>query len=144
MQMFRPPPPTAMNYESLGEQELELLRWVSDHAPASVRDVAEGFGAPRNLAKTTVQTVMERLRAKGYLARVKRDGMYEYAPSVPKPALLQRLIHDFVERVLGGSSLPLVAYLAQRRGLTQSELDLLTRLVADEENAANNTAKEQP
>ena len=63
----------AMNDEKpgLGEQELALLRFVTDRAPVTVRAALAQFGEPRGLARTTVLTVMERLRTKGYLRRQK-------------------------------------------------------------------------
>lgn len=122
---------------TLGEQELDVLRFISDRAPVTVRLVADEWGQPRGLAKTTVQTVMERLRGKGYLTRAKRYGSYEYSPSVAKNVLLRQLVHDFVERVLGGSFSPLVNYLAERRNLTESELEVLERF-AEETEAADN------
>ena len=48
-----------MDKPPLGDQELETLRYISEHAPISVGEVAAGFGEPRGLARTTVLTVME-------------------------------------------------------------------------------------
>jgi predicted transcriptional regulator len=118
-----------MERTPLSEQEFELLRYVADRAPVSARDAAEGFGPPRGLARTTVQTVIERVRAKGYLTREKRGGVYLYSPAEEKPALLREKIQSFVERALGGSFSPLVAYLAERRGLTNEERETLERVV---------------
>lgn len=122
----------------LGEQELDVLRFITDQAPVTARIVAEEWGQPRGLAKTTVQTVMERLRAKGYLVRAKRYGSFEYSPALPKKVLLHHLVHEFVERTLGGSFSPLVQYLAERRGLKPDELAALEAFVAETE--ANDTS----
>ncbi len=118
---------------SLGEQELDVLRFVTDHAPVTARVVAEDWGQPHDLAKTTVQTVMERLRGKGYLIRTKRYGSFEYSPALSKSALLHQLVDDFVKRALGGSFTPLVQYLAEKQGLTPSEIVLLEAVVAETE-----------
>ena len=48
-----------MERPSLGDQELELLRFVTEHAPISVGEAARQFGEPRQLARNTVLTVME-------------------------------------------------------------------------------------
>ena len=118
----------------LGEQELDVLRFVTDHAPTTARVVAEEWGQSRGLAKTTVQTVMERLRGKGYLTRTKRYGSFEYSPALSKNVLLRQLVHDFVERTLDGSFSPFVQYLAERRGLTNNELAALEAFVAETES----------
>lgn len=113
----------------LGEQELEVLRYVTDNAPVSVREVADMFGAPRGLARTTILTVMERLRKKGHLSRRKNASSFEYLPAVSKQDLMQGLVQDFVEKTLGGSLTPFVAYLADNKGLSDAELSDLRRLV---------------
>jgi predicted transcriptional regulator len=117
----------------LGEQELEVLRYVADHAPVAVREVAARFGEPRGLARTTILTVMERLRKKGFLTRTREDGAFQYAPAVAKTELLQSLVQDFVEKTLGGSLSPFVAYLADTKRLSPAEIAELRRLVREME-----------
>src|SRR5258707_353303 len=55
-----------MRKASLGEQELELLRYVTEHAPVTVAEVMEGYGKQTGLARSTIKTMMERLHKKGY------------------------------------------------------------------------------
>ena len=118
-----------MARRSLGGQELEVLRYVADHGPATVGQVAEGFGQGRGLARSTIQTVMERLRRKGYLKREPVAGVYRYSSGVPKPDLLRALVGDFTERVLGGSLEPFLAYLSRDAQVSDAELDELKEIV---------------
>lgn len=119
------------NRPDVGDQELEVLKYVSDHAPITVRATAEQFGEPRGLARTTILTVMERLRKKGYLARHKNGGSFEYTPSIAKTDVLRGLVQDFVEKTLAGSLTPFVAYLADNHRVSASELDALKKLVEE-------------
>ena len=114
---------------SLGDQELTLLRYVTDHAPVTVREAAAKFGESHGLARTTILTMMERLRTKGYLTRGKDAGAFEYRPVVAKKELMHSLVHDFVEKSLGGSLSPIVAYLTEAQGLSERELSDLRRLL---------------
>lgn len=114
---------------SLGEQELETLRFVSEHSPISVGDVVLGFGKPRGLARTTILTVMERLRTKGYLSRRMVNGVYRYTAKVKQDDLMKGLVSDFVERSLGGSLSPFVTYLADTGRLSVTEIAELRRMV---------------
>ena len=123
-----------MEHPSLGEQEMDLLQYVAENASVSVRQAAEGFGQPRGLARTTVLTVMERLRRKGYLTRARRRGVYHYAPRMPHGEVLRGLVQEFVRSTLRGSLAPVVAYLAQSRALTEAEVEELERLVAELKN----------
>ena len=119
-----------MSRMPLGEQELELLRYVADNGPLTVGQASEGFGEPRGLARSTILTVMERLRKKGYLTRVKRDGVYRYASPVAKAEVLRGVVSDFVERALAGSLSPFVTYLAETPHVTEEELAQLQQVVA--------------
>ena len=115
----------------LGDLELDVLHFVSDRAPITVREMAQQFGEPRGLARTTVLTVMENLRAKGYLTRRKAEKAFEYLPQGEKKDLLGGLVQRFVERTLQGSVSPVVAYLANTRQLSGEDLAELGRLVDD-------------
>jgi predicted transcriptional regulator len=119
-----------MEKPSLGDQELEVLRFVAEHAPISVGEVAQQFGVPRGLARTTILTVMERLRRKGYLARSK-ERPARYSPRLSQNEVLRGLVRQFVEKTLAGSLSPFVAYLAEAREVTEEELTALRRLVDD-------------
>lgn len=118
-----------------------MLRFVQDRAaPVTVRAVAQEWGAPRGLARTTILTVMERLRKKGYLVRRKngadpneaagRGGeAFAYEPAVEAAPLMQDLVRAFVQNTLGGSVAPFAAYLADAPDLSERELAELRRVV---------------
>jgi len=120
---------TTMRKPTVGDQELEVLRFIADHAPISTGEVARQFGEPNNLARGTIIKVMERLHKKGYLTRRQDAGIFEYSPSVPKQELLQNLMQEFVEKTLKGSVSPVVAYLTNSRQVSDAELLELGRLV---------------
>ena len=113
----------------IGDQELALLRFVSDAGRSTVAQAVEGFGVPRGLARSTVLTMMERLRKKGHLGRRRVDGVYQYAPRTAPGAALQHAVETFVDRTLGGSITPFVAYVAEREQLSDEELEELQTLL---------------
>ncbi len=116
---------------NIGRAELEILHYIADHHPVTVREVAEHIAQTKGHARTTVLTVMERLRNKGYLTRQKVGGVFQYSPYVPKEDLLQNLVRDFVEGALGGSLQPFVAYLTQRAEVSDEQLKELKLLVRE-------------
>ena len=111
--------------------ELEILHFVQDHHPVSVRDVADHFAEARGHVRTTILNVMERLRKKGFLTRRKSGGVFQYQPCVGKADLLRSLVGDFVEKTLGGSLSPFVAYLSRDAKLSGKELDELKQAVSE-------------
>lgn len=115
--------------KSIGEQELALLRYVAEQGTATVGQAAEGFGAPRGLARSTVLTMMERLRQKGHLDRRQTDGVYHYFSPVSPGELMRNAVRSFVEKTLEGSVSPFVTYLAEDAEVSNEELAELERLV---------------
>ncbi len=114
----------------VGAQELALLRYVAQHGPLTVGEAAERFGEPRELARSTVLTMMERLREKGHLNRKRVDGVFQYASPLPHDALMADVVGEFVETALDGSVTPFVAYLADNAEVSDAELAQLEELVA--------------
>src|SRR5215210_3215992 len=97
---------------NIGRAEMDILRYVAEHHPVTVRDVADHVAETKGHVRTTVLNIMERLRKKGYLQRKKSGGFFQYSPTVPRSALLRNIVGDFVQKTLGGSLSPFVAYLA--------------------------------
>jgi len=117
--------------ETIGREEMQVLRYVAGNQPVSVREVADHSAIASGKARTTVLTVMERLRAKGYLVRRKKGGVYRYSPRRSQADVLRSLVADFVRQALGGSVSPFVAYLAEDANLDDEQVQELGRLVAD-------------
>lgn len=122
-----------MNRVSLGERELELLRFISEHAPISVGQVSEQWGEPRGLTRSTIQVMMERIHRKGYLTRHKEKDRrgYCYRPRVPESDVLRGIVARFIQKTLGGSVTPFVAYLSETKDVTPEEVAALRRLVEE-------------
>lgn len=127
--------------EPLGPFEFEVLRYVADHGPTTVGHVARHFAEKSGYARTTVLTVMERLRAKRYLRRRKDGRRYQYVVTISKADLFRSLIGDFVERVLGGSVSPFIAYLAQSESLEAEEVRKLNELAQRLERDENSVSR---
>lgn len=116
--------------KSIGDQELALLRHVAGRAAPTVGEVAETYGAERGLARSTVLTMMERLRQKGYLSRQHGpDGVFRYAPRTPATEVMRTAVRDFVRDTLDGEVSPVVAYLVEDAEVTDEELAELEALV---------------
>lgn len=116
--------------KSVGDQELALLTYVAEVGGATVGEVAEGFGVPRGLARSTVLTMMERLRQKGHLTRTVVHGVYRYSPRASTRQVVREKVRGFVAQTLGGSVAPFVSYLSEEADVSESDLAELEDLVA--------------
>ncbi|KAB7778842.1 BlaI/MecI/CopY family transcriptional regulator [Xanthomonas sp. LMG 12459] len=119
-----------MRRKSIGDQELALLQYIAEHGDATVGEVAAGFGEARGLARSTVLTMMERLRAKAYLRRRQVQGVYRYAATSGQDDVVRSAVGSFVEKTLQGSVSPFVAWMSQRAEVSDTELAELEALVA--------------
>lgn len=117
--------------KSLGELELIILKTVWETPQSTVQEVAEIVGERRNCARTTVLTVMQRLHAKGFLKRRKVSGVFRYAATKERGAVLSSMIGQFVERVLDGSSAPFLAFLSSNKELTPGQAEQLQAIVEE-------------
>src|SRR5579863_3519684 len=116
--------------QTIGEQERALLHYVAERGGATVGQAAEGFGVPRGLARSTILTMMERLRRKGYVKRRRVEGVFRYASVAKTEELLHSAVASFVATTLEGSVSPFVTYLAARAELSAEDLSELEQLVA--------------
>jgi predicted transcriptional regulator len=126
--------------QTIGRAELEVLRYITDRHPITVRAVAEFLAATKGQTRTTALNMMERLREKGYLTREKIEGVYHYSPSQSRGQLARGLVREFIQGALGGSLQPFVAYLTEEAELTDAQVEELKRLV----EALDSRRKEEP
>jgi len=118
---------------TLGDQELGVLRFVSDNEPISVADVATKYGEANGLARTTVLTMMERLRKKGYLRRCKANGVFTYSGIESQGQVMSEVVGNFVQNTLGGTVSPFIAFLTESKSLQPEEVEALRGLLAEME-----------
>lgn len=111
-------------------QELLFLRYVARNGPIAAGRVAEALGAELGVSRSTVLTVLERLRRKGHLRRRRVEGVYLYVSRVPFDRIMRETVGQFVERSLGGSVLPFAAWLSERAEVSEAELKELKTIVS--------------
>jgi predicted transcriptional regulator len=110
---------------TLGEMEIQVMRLIWEHQPCTERHISDLVQRERNVARTTVLKTIQRLEAKKLLKRVASESPVRFRAAVSEDRILPQLIRRFVQRVLGGSSEPLVAYLAQSQNLSAKDLESL-------------------
>ena len=67
----------------LGELEARVMRRIWDRdGSVTVRDITDDLRRDRPIAYTTVMTVMDNLRKKGWLRRTDHGRAYRYEPTV--------------------------------------------------------------
>src|SRR3954453_1046216 len=92
--------------EQLTPLELEIMQVLWEAGPAPVQAVQESL--KRELAYTTVQTMLNVLLKKGKVKRTLKDRAYIYRPIVSRRQVVSQTIGDIVDRMFGGSAEDLV------------------------------------
>lgn len=119
---------------SVSGAELEVLKVLWDGGAGTVRDVAGRFEASRRgRAYTTLQTLLNRLQAKGYVACDKGRVPHVYRATVSREALVRERLDDLAGQLFEGASSPLVAALISNRRFSAEEIARFRKLLDEAE-----------
>ena len=113
--------------EHLTPLELEIMHVLWETGPANVVSVQQHL--KRELAYTTVQTMLNILQRKGKVKRTLKDRAYFYKPAVSRSQVVGQHMSDIVERLFGGSAESLVMSLVETKHLTRQKLERLHKLL---------------
>ena len=121
--------------EHLTPLELEIMHVLWETGPANVQVVQQKL--KRELAYTTVQTMLNILLRKGKVKRTLKDRAYFYKPSVTRQKVISKQVADVIDRLFGGSAESLVMNLVETKHLTPAKLARLQKLGAEGQEASD-------
>jgi predicted transcriptional regulator len=120
----------ATDYKDISDGELSVMQVLWDRGEASIRQLADALYPGGDHAHyTTVQKQLERLEAKAFVTRDRGRHVHTFAAAVGRDELLGRRIRAAVDKLCGGSLVPLLSHLARARELTETERKALRELV---------------
>ncbi len=113
----------------LTEAELELMHVLWSHGPSTVRYVHRHISASREVAYTTIATVLKVLADKGFASTSKDGRALIYTAAVAEDRYAQRGVKHLVERLFSGNPVSLVRSLVASETLSADEIDELQALI---------------
>ncbi len=116
---------------TLTPQELRIMKVVWRLKRATVRDVHEALREERDVAYTTVMTMLRILEGKGYLRKSLQERAHVYTPVKPREQVLGVLVRDFLERVFDGVPQGLLLHLAKHNRLTPTQRRKVMQLLEE-------------
>jgi predicted transcriptional regulator len=122
---MRTPTPT------LTPQELAIMKVVWRLESATVRDIYEALRERRDVAYTTVLTMMKILEQKGYVKKSRADRAFVYRAARPRQQVLGGMVREFVDRVFDGASRPMLLHLVKETRLSDKERRALLRAIEE-------------
>lgn len=125
----------SMNAQELrlpgGELEYAVLFSVCELGTASAREVYLQVGAADGLAYTTITKVLDRLHAKGLVARKRKGMAFVYRPCIARRVIEFARAQVSLRKLLGPTPHPAVATLVDAmESIDPGLLDELERVVA--------------
>ena len=118
-------------HATLTPQELAIMKVVWRLGKATVRDVYEAMRERRQVAYTTVMTMMKILEDKGYLKKTVVDRAHVYKPAKPRQQVVGAMVREFLDRVFDGASDGLLVHLAKDNKLTDKQRRLVKQLIEE-------------
>jgi predicted transcriptional regulator len=118
-------------HPTLTPQELAIMKVVWRIEKATVRDVYEALREKRDIAYTTVMTMMKILEEKGYLKKSRAERAYVYSPTRPRQQVVGAMVRDFLDRVFDGATAPLLLHLARDAKLSKEDRDVIRKLAEE-------------
>jgi predicted transcriptional regulator len=121
--------------------ELKVLEELWQRGEATIRDLRDSLYPQGGGSKfATVQKLLARLTAKGFVRRRKEAANWIFQPLVARDDLIGGELRRVAERLGGNSKTPLLTYLVETGELTSRERAHL-RLLLDEEPVAQRRAR---
>jgi BlaI family transcriptional regulator, penicillinase repressor len=113
-------------FTGIGSLEADILAVVWEHDRTTVREVYETLRERRQIAYTTVMTVMNNLVKKHLLNQDKANIAYIYTPAIPGREVAQTVLESVVDRLLRGQYNVAVSQLLKlNKELTPEQADEL-------------------
>jgi BlaI family penicillinase repressor len=110
--------------------ELEIMSVLWETGPANVQTVQAQLKS-RELAYTTVQTMLNVLHRKGRVKRQLKERAYIYRPVLSRKKAVTEAVGEMLDRFFGGSADSLVLNLVETRHLTAEKLARLQKLLEE-------------
>ncbi|SRR6266568_2080323 len=118
---------------TLTPKELAIMKVMWRLEQGTVRDVYECLREKREIAYTTVMTMMGILEEKGYLKRMRVDRPFVYKPAHSREHVIAGMVRDFVDRVFDGAASTLLVHLTQQERMTKADRERIRQLIAETE-----------
>ena len=118
----------------LTERELEIMHVFWKRGESTAAEIRETLAkSGRDLAYTTVATLIRILTDKEFVEQTNEDRPYRYRPIRSFDDVSGRLLGDLVKRVFRGSREHLLIRLTENRKLTPKERALLEKVLREQQ-----------
>ncbi len=119
----------------LGDLQLRIMKLLWANGEATVADVHKALVAERDLAYTTVATMLRKMEARGLVRHRLEARSFVYRAVVRAEAVSRGMADHLLERLFEGSLADMVRHLLSNREVSRKELVALEKLIAERKKA---------
>ena len=113
----------------LTDVELEMMTILWKIEPCSVNQIIEQLPKSRDLAYTSVATIIRILEQKGFLTSTKESKYHIYSAVISKEEYEQNSLSHLIENVFDGSPSLLVKRLLNKKNISQKDLQDIQKIL---------------
>lgn len=111
--------------------ELELLKILWDLGPTELGKICQALRRRRDVATTTVATMLKVMVEKGLARRARGPSGYRWAARISRERASTGMLRDVVARVFDGSAVHAVAHMLRDRTISNEDLAEIQRLIRE-------------
>ena len=123
---------------SLTDLQLAIMRILWDRAEATVLEVQTQLRPERDLAQTTIATLLSRLEKRGVVEHRLDGRQFVYRPLVTEQEVRRSMVSELTTLLFDGSSAALMSHLLRSREIEAGDLDRVKRMIAEAEGRGHN------
>lgn len=119
----------------LGELEQDVMEIVWNNPNSSISAILDGLRKKREIAYTTVATILQRLFDKGLVERTQTKGHYVYLPKLSKSEYSKKLIKNFLHTITNTfGDVAITSFAESIDSLPKKKKEYLLKLLQENEN----------
>jgi predicted transcriptional regulator len=117
----------------LTDLQIALLRVLWDRREATVAEIAEALRPARDLAPTTIATLLSRLERRGVVSHTVQGRQYVYRARVSEGEVRRSMVSGLTDLLFGGDVAALMSHLLDVGSVRPGDLDKVRALIAEAE-----------
>ena len=117
----------------LATLQLAIMQVLWRLQEATVAEVRESLAGERDLAHTTIATMLVKLERKGVVDHRAAGRAYIYRALIEPQQVKTTMVTDLVERLFGGNLTAMMTHLLDESDVTREELSRLKALISRRE-----------
>ena len=120
----------------LGDLQLQIMKVLWERGEATVADIHQGLPDSRNLAYTTMATMLRKMDARGLVKHRLQGRSFVYRAAIAEAAVSRGMADHLLDRLFEGSLADMVHHLLSTREISRAELGKLEKLITERKRVA--------